>query len=559
MRDSKRTHGKGTSVQTRLTIFVTALMLFVVLAIGVAVYIVVAGDLNRMAEFQMQGRADAMAQQAAVLLQTTDSREFEREMGYRLTGERRQFAGLGWQLHSALFDEKGASVIQQQGGAALPVLPEEQRQAMVKQRSGVLHAEQDGQPMMYAYQFIPDRMLLYVAGVSEAEVLAPLNHVRDVVLYLMAGALVVGFFGIRLFARYLSRSLAVIQHLMQAVAAGDLTQRIDTGRGLREVRVLGEAVNGMIDNLRSLLQQTGRTTVLVTDSSRQLESGAEATSHGIRQVNAAVEEVAAGAQAQAEEALANSLVIEEMAEDLQRVRLSSNEVAMLAKTTAQEAEEGNRAIQQVVRQMQVIRDEVDKIAAAILLLEQRSEEVGQILEVMGGLSSQTSLLAMNAAIEAARAGEQGRGFAVVAQEVRNLAEKSEESGRHIARLVEEIRRDTGKAVEAMQAGTVEVRAGIVTVGEAGEVFRKILSAAEGVAAQVHHITLASEGMQESSQMVVRSVEGMTEHSKEAAAKSQFCAATSTEQLVAMENVFASAAALRRMSEELQEAIGSFKM
>ena len=87
-------------------------------------------------------------------------------------------------------------------------------------------------------------------------------------------------------------------------------------------------------------------------------------------------------------------------------------------------------------------------------LGDRSQEVGQIVDTISGIAGQTNLLALNAAIEAARAGEQGRGFAVVAEEVRKLAEQSQEAAKHIADLISHIQADTEDAVQAMQEGNM---------------------------------------------------------------------------------------------------------
>lgn len=544
------------SVQTRLTWFVSVLLLVVVLAMGFTVYQVVANELSRIADFQLQGHVASVSKQVGVLLQTTDSQEFVQDMHYDLQGERRQLQTIGWNVQSDLFNSDDTSAL---GQVDHNLVTKDLLQQMRKMKTGVLHIGSGPSAMTYAFQFIPERSLLYVAAVSDSEILAPLNNVRNVTLLVVVSAFLVGFVGTWLFARRIVKPLVAIQAMMQAVAAGDLTKTMPRFRGMREIALLGDAVNEMIEQLRGLIGQANETARQVNHSSGELLHSAEQTAEGIRQVAATVQEVAGVVDAQAQGAIRNAAALEEMSGGLQRIVDTSGTVVQAAVGAAQEADQGNRSIQKAVAQMNSISTKVERIAAAIRLLDQRSGEVGKIVEVIGGIAEQTSLLALNAAIEAARAGEQGRGFAVVADEVRKLAEQSERSAHQIADLIREIQQDTALAVHVMSEGTQEVQAGLAVVDEAGTAFQRIWQQADDVALQVQEISTASQQMFVNSQQVIVSVEELTESSQKSAASSQFCAVASVEQLESMEEVFASVDALSRMAQELQLAIERFQV
>ncbi|KEO84048.1 methyl-accepting chemotaxis protein [Tumebacillus flagellatus] len=548
-------HLKGMSVQTRLTLFVTGLLLLAVVAMGAAVYVVVAKDLKATAEFQLSGHAAAVSKQMSLLLETSDNREFERNVEYLLKGEQRQFTQLGWSLQSNLLKTGAISTLETQEPLEISMPLYEQ---MLKEKSGVLRSSESGAARTYAFQFLPERSLLYVAAVSDDEILQPLMHVRNVTAGLVIAVMGIGFLGVRLFAVRLRRSIMRIQGVMQRVAEGDLSVELNEERGVREIRALRRTVNEMVRNLRRLIQSVEQTVLEVAASSQELLVDAEQTTGGIKQVAAVVQEVAGTAEWQAHSTLQNAEALESMAERLSRIVQTSHRVTEISNATAQEAEQGNQAVQRAVRQMHDIHSTVGGIGQAIARLERRSEEVEKIVDAITSIASQTNLLALNAAIEAARAGEQGRGFAVVADEVRKLAEQSESSARQIALLIDEIQQDTRAAVQAMTAGTQDVQTGLQLVGVAGVVLERIVAAAGTAAEEIEAITGLSEVMNEEAGRVVQAVEALSMNSKQSAASSQFCAAASAEQLAAMERVHQAVERLEQTAVLLEKSIRQFR-
>src|SRR5690242_317284 len=119
------------------------------------------------------------------------------------------------------------------------------------------------------------------------------------------------------------------------------------------------------------------------------------------------------------------------------------------------------------------RDSSEGVTVAIRELAAKSEQIGAIVQTITGIAEQTNLLALNAAIEAARAGEQGRGFAVVAEEVRQLAEESQEAASSIAGLIAEIQRETQGTVEVVEDGARRSEDGAAVVAEARDAFAQI--------------------------------------------------------------------------------------
>lgn len=363
--------------------------------------------------------------------------------------------------------------------------------------------------------------------------------------------------GIGIFAaRSISRPVGQLAAVAQKVASGDLTQQVKIERQ-DEIGQLESAFNTMVIQLKTLIKQINTNAEQLAASSEELTASSEQSAQAANQIATSITAVASGASEQMAAADETSAVVQQMSAGVQQMSASANQVADQSSQAADKAKIGSEAVEKAVSQMAQIEETVNSSAAVVAQLGERSKEIGQIVDTISGIAGQTNLLALNAAIEAARAGEQGRGFAVVAEEVRKLAEQSQEAAKKIAELIGEIQEDTDRAVVAMNGGTREVKTGAEVVNAAGIAFKEIADLVMQVSGQVRDISAAIQQTAAGSQHIVGSVKEIDGLSKKSAGEAQSVSAATEEQLASMEEIATSSEALAKLAQELQTAVAKF--
>lgn len=354
----------------------------------------------------------------------------------------------------------------------------------------------------------------------------------------------------------ISKPLGRMQELMERAETGDMTVRGDY-EASDELGRLNHTFNNMMNGLCTVIKQVNDNAAGLANSSRQLAVNAEGANHATHEIAAAIQKVAAGSETMMGGAEESARSMEEMAIGIQRIAENSSIVSESSDVMAQQAQQGNEMIRKAGHQMQLINSSVGNLSAVITQLNTRSQEIGHIVEVITDIASQTNLLALNAAIEAARAGEHGKGFAVVADEVRKLAEQSEQSAGKITALIQEIQSDTIRSVEAMEKGTKDVEAGMDIVEHAGTTFESIVNAAKQVAEQIQEVSAATEQLSAGSEQVTASVTDMSCIAKDSAADTSRVASATQEQLAVIEQIHDSVESLSTMAKELDGAVRKF--
>jgi PAS domain S-box-containing protein len=264
--------------------------------------------------------------------------------------------------------------------------------------------------------------------------------------------------------------------LAAAVSDGDLTRR-----GTESEDAVGrvvELVNKMLEHFSQMVTQVKHIGLSVSSSATE--------------ILAAAEQMAVGAQRQADEITNTSSAVEEMAASMTQVSRNAEASADSSKRTFYLAERGGESVRFTVEAMGRINTAVQETSEKMRLLGIRSSEISEIIDLIEDIAVQTNLLSLNAAIEAAHAGQAGVGFSVVADEIRKLAERSGRATKDVANLIKGVQKETTEALAAMEIGMKEVTQGKEVAEQASVALKDISVAVNKSSDLIEEISTAAD-------------------------------------------------------------------
>jgi methyl-accepting chemotaxis protein len=261
-----------------------------------------------------------------------------------------------------------------------------------------------------------------------------------------------------------------ISSQIRSSVGGDPQQAAKVVARIANGDLTGEIVSccpkSMMASVNVMQQQLKATVNSIIKSANELsERAVSVTAGSLQALNAADQQVTQTNQAK------NNL--ESMSHSIHSVSDTVKQTEDNSKATAELSERGRNAVQKVANEIEKISITVKATVSQVNVLQERTREIGEIINVIRGISDQTNLLALNAAIEAARAGETGRGFAVVADEVRQLAIRTGDATGEIEKMIKQVQQDTQASVTAMETTVPQVESGLILTNQANELLNDI--------------------------------------------------------------------------------------
>ncbi|MEE1865138.1 methyl-accepting chemotaxis protein [Pseudomonas sp. 119P] len=358
-----------------------------------------------------------------------------------------------------------------------------------------------------------------------------MRQLRDASLLGLGIALIMTLL-VALIARSISRPLQEAVDAMSMIASGesDLTRRLDT-HGRDEVTQLGEHFNrftgklqGVIGQLQGAAHALGQSAVDVGSNANQAQQHSEQQSAQMEQVATAINEV--------------TYAVQDVARNAEQ---ASSEM----RDAQQRATQGQHSIHGSLQQIDQLSGTIDEAVQVIQTLASQSTRIGSVLEVIRSIAEQTNLLALNAAIEAARAGEQGRGFAVVADEVRLLAQRTQQSTAEIQSMIEHLQGQSEAAVKAIDASSAASRQTIEQANEAGV-------SLDAISQALHNLTALNASIASATLQQSHVVEEINRNVTETADLSRQTATAAQQSSNA-------GVALNQLREQLDRLLGQFRV
>lgn len=398
---------------------------------------------------------------------------------------------------------------------------------------------------------------IIASGTYSQDFNAPAMDLLKVILIsLLVASILCGLTAI-LFSHHLAAPLMKLSKRVKQVAKGNLTIELDQIDRKDEIGVLNTGFNDMVGQLKVLIADVENTILEIQNTSTNLSAVAEETTAFGEDIVNAVTEVAKGASKQALDAEETSRTTHHFAKEIEQLHEKNSSMLQSAKQMRTFNEDGLRNLTILKDRSSESYELITTMQTVLNSLISKVKEIESIVGSINEISDQTNLLALNASIEAARAGEHGKGFAVVAEEVRKLADQTNQATELVRNTLRGIETETNLVTNEMSKTYSIVKGQHESVTQTENSFKEIEFAVENISGSIEEVANSVDQLNDSKNLMLDSIERIASISEKTAAMAEEVTASTDEQQKAVQLVTNSSNDLTHEISGLQESINKF--